>query len=364
MTKNIIIGFIGFILVFTFIVQDTLMAKKREGVIIKWKSFQSVEELKVTDYPDKKNKNDDISNFLFKLRSKDKVLLEFVAEKEAAMEISYKIDGDDIVGEFKKGIPLFLAPEEHKKAGVNEGIKASGDETKTIRMAVTDDLLPGGTLTITFKKTLTVQGTVGKTTITKKISGNEITETETTTNAEKPKQAVSEKTFVFRIKDKPPWFFTSTGLVFTNESNHSIAFIKTSTIAEKPEGSEEEDVFTQKLGYKDKNENNRWFDLRPKQTLVQFIHFNLVSRIYFSLGVPVNKKIFTEPFAGFSYYAKFKKIGYAITAGAHFHKELTIDTLSGFEIGNIIDPTKLTAEEIPTKNQYKVRFFIGVSFKL
>jgi hypothetical protein len=361
MIKKIFIYMFGTMLACTLITNDTLMAGGKTRLVkILWDSVDG--ELKLSTKVKTNALQQETAPYLFKLKRKDRVLLQMEGEKEATLEISYKISGQDVVVEFQKGIPLFLEPDTppERKAVPQK----SPPSIKVVTVPVTDDLLAGGTLTITFKKTISVPGKKGVTEITKIKEGNKSIEIQKGTPPGKAREKVTEKTLTFRVKDGAPWFFTSTGVVLTNESNHSVVFVKTSETKTVEKDGETEEVFEQVISLKDKRENNKMWDLRPKQTLVQFIHFRITGITYFSIGAPINKKIFSDPLFGVSFFSRYKKIGFAITAGVHLHKEISIEKISGFEEGMIIDPTKITAEEIPTENPHRVRFFIGVSFKL
>lgn len=206
---------------------------------------------------------------------------------------------------------------------------------KEASLWVTDDLIPGGDLTIVFK--------------------------------EKYKSAdkePDEKKIRFKIKYEHPWFFTSTGCAFTNESNHDLAIINTNNIITFVKDGETRSACEQMIIFKDKK-GTEAYDLRPKQTLVQFIHFKINKGFYFTFGTPLDKFIFVEPFVGFSGLFRSGKYGFVLSTGVHFHKEVEILEVSGFKENQVIDPTLgLTVDDIPTKETYQVRFFIGLSFRI
>lgn len=255
--------------------------------------------------------------YSFELRKDDKVMLVAQARGPKKIQIEYTIFGLDINARFSKRVSeIFSADARAKTTPLKETVQ------------VTDDLLPGGILTVTFKRVLKAD------------------EEET-------------KTVKFRIKDEYPWFFGSVGMIFTTAKNPEVAIIKTKNTITFEINGETQQAYEQIIIMKDNTST-----LRPLQSVVSFLNFRIYNPLYISLGFSLNQNIFTEPMIGLSYYFKVKNVGLVGTAGVHFNKETEINSMSEFEEGHSIDPTiGLTVEDISTEEKYKARFFFGFSFR-
>lgn len=231
------------------------------------------------------------------------------------IKIEYGITGLDISALFSRLISGILAPA-YKSGLVQETLH------------VTDDLLPGGILTVTFRVV---------------------------------KQTNDEDTKVikFRIEDEYPWFFGSAGMVFTNARDPEVAIVKKSNIITYDVDGETQQAYEQIIIKK-----NNTGTFRPLQTVVSFLNFRVYKPVYLSLGFSVNQSIFSEPMLGLSYYFRFKNVGLVSTCGIHFSKEIEFNSLSEFGEGQTVDPELgLTVEDISTEEEYKIRLFLGVSFR-
>ena len=153
-----------------------------------------------------------------------------------------------------------------------------------------------------------------------------------------------------------PWFFSSVGFAVTTGREGELALINTN----KKITEDEESKTFQRISIK-----NNGNDLKPIQSIVTFLNFRLSSSIYLSIGAPINNKIFDELMLGFSLFSRYKDIGFSVTAGVQFNKELEIAKSSGYEVDQYIDPSSgLTLDSIPTETKTKLRPFVGISFKL
>lgn len=291
--------------------QENGQKKKITGrdVQIQWNADAKQKKLKVIE-------NDklicDPQSYYFELRKNDRVLLIMQANrlknKKLKLQIEYTITGLDVSARFSKRATEIWAKDETIQRGEIEL------ERETVQ--VTDDLLPGGVLAVTFKKVL----------------GEDEEET---------------KIVKFRIKDEYPWFFSSVGMIITKAIDPEVAIVKTQT---------NEQIIVLK--------DNNTRTLHPLQSVVSFLNFRIYNPIYISLGFSLNQQIFTEPMIGLSYYFKVKNVGLVITLGSHFSKEVEIISSSGFKEGQSIDPTlNLTVEDIPTIEKYHTRFFFGFSLR-
>lgn len=264
---------------------------------------------------------DEPYSYHFKLSKDDKVTLYMEAfwVETKKLQIEYTITGLDVNVRFSK-----RAAEVFPKAPLTETA-----EIKKETVPVTDDLLPGGLLTLTFKKIL-------------------------------PNDEEETKIVKFRIKDEYPWFFSSVGMIVTNAIDPEVAIIKTNKVITFEKDGETQQVYEQMLVLKDNNTST----LRPLQSAVSFLNFRVYNPIYISLGFSLNQMIFNEPMIGLSYYCKVKNVGLVATFGAHFSKEIEIIKMSGFKEGQSIDPTLgLTVEDIPIEEKYHYRLFFGFSLR-
>ena len=309
----------SFVLAFTLLIflgSFSLDAKKKvRDVTITWKAEQNKHVIEVD--------GNIVNRLPFELHENDKVLLRMTAlwGGTESLDIKYSITGPKMDDIFKSEIKKLL--------GIPSNDKESADIKEEI-LPVTDDLLPGGILTVTFKRIL---------------SGSDKKE--------------KTKGFRFRIKDKCPWFFSSTGFVFSNENNRTLSIINTEETVTYQEGGKTKQAQQQMVVFKDDSTK-----FKPKQTFVQFLNFRLFSCIYGSIGFPLNKKIFSEPLLGVTLFLRRKNMGVAINGGIQFHKQLFILESSGYEAGYIINPpTGLTVDNIPTEEKYIIRPFVGLSFK-
>lgn len=225
-----------------------------------------------------------------------------------------------------------------------------GKQSKEKVISVEDDLKPGGIIIVVFKMT--------------EIKPKELKHTlegkTFTIVLDKSKNEVMKRIYKFKIKDRFPFFFTSTGIVFSNENNRKVEIINTDETITYEKDGETKEAQKQMIIYRGDNTK-----IAPKQTLVQFFHFNIWKPVYISLGIPLNMKIFTQPMIGLTGYLKFKNIGAALTMGAQFHKELYILEDSCYYNGYIIEPPKTVAlENISVEDDhYVIRPFLGISFK-
>jgi len=263
---------------------------------------------------------DEPYSYHFELSKDDKVIIymEALWGETKKLQIEYTITGVDVNARFSKRAAEVFP--------IASGREAA--ETKKEIVPVTDDLLPGGLLTITFKKIL-------------------------------PNDEEETKIVKFRIKDEYPWFFSSVGMIVTNAKDPEVAIVKTNKAITFEKDGEIQQAYEQIIVLKDNN--NRF---RPLQSVVSFLNFRVYNPIYISLGFSLNQKIFDEPMIGLSYYCKVKNVGLVATFGAHFSNEVEIISMSGFKENQSIDPTLgLTVEDIPKEEKYHTRLFFGFSLR-
>lgn len=263
---------------------------------------------------------DEPYSYHFELHKDDKVILCMEARwgQTKKLQIEYTIAGVDVSARFSK-----RAAEVFPKASGRQE-----DEIKKEIVPVTDDLLPGGLLIITFKKIL-------------------------------PNDDEETKIVKFRIKDEYPWFFSSVGMIVTDAKDPEVAIVKTNNVITFEKNGMNQQAYEQIIVLKDNNSR-----FRPLQSAVSFLNFRVYNPVYISLGFSLNQKIFNEPMIGLSYYCKVKNVGLVATFGAHFSKEIEIIGMSGFKENQSIDPTLgLTVEDIPTEERYHTRLFFGFSLR-
>jgi hypothetical protein len=258
-------------------------------------------------------------SYQFLLEKTDRVTLQLRAIGAfTSLRIDYTITGTDVNARFRDVAQKIFSPQQ----AIAESTRVQ-EETK----AVNDDLLPGGRITVTFKRVST--------------DGTE-----------------ESKDVQFRIKDEDPWFFPSAGLAFSTAKETEVAIVKTSNIVTVTIDGEERQVNEQQILLRNGDDSG----LRPIQALISFLNFQIFKRFYGSLGFQLNGQIFQEPLLGGTYYFRHGPVGFAFTAGVHFSKEVEIVESSGFKSGQTVDPgINLTVDDIPIQERYKSRFFLAFS---
>lgn len=271
-----------------------------------------------------------------RLKKSDNVKLIAISKLEPNhyLAIEYEITGYDPETKFKDIL----------SGALDQTEKVATTKPDEISQDVYEELRPGGTLTVQFL--------IRKKVIEEIVDGN--------TNTIKEHFVTDQKKIIkLRIKDEYPWFFTSTGFIFSNENNRELAIINTGETVTYEKDGKTVQAKQQMITWKNDN-----VSFKPKQTSVQFLNVRIYKFIYASIGVPLNKKIFSEPLFGITYFHRIKSVGAAFTFGIQFHKQLFTLESSVYEDDYIINPTDgLTVENIPTEEKYKVRPFIGLSFR-
>lgn len=248
-------------------------------------------------------------------------------EEDTKLVIDYKIEGDNPQQALKGFFSDYFSAA--APMDIEERLKGSKIEYISLRKRVEGDLFPGGKITVTFKAT----------------------------NAQD--QEINRRDAVINVKDEYPFVFTSSGIAFSNDNNREVIFSDTNETITFVEDGETKQVKRQVLGYNDTN------SIKIKPSLIQYLNVRISKWLYGTIGVPVNDKIFSEPFLGFSFYHRNKTIGVVVTAGAQLHQENEIRSDSGYKAGDLINPTEgLTPDKIPTTKKGVARFFLGISFKL
>lgn len=267
--------------------------------------------------------------YLFQLDQKDAVTLHMIAtvpdERPDAvrLDISYTVIGDD--------------PDKAAQAALGKAFPAGagkkGPEAATVieeTLPVTDRLLAGGKLTVTFERSLMKN--------------------------DKPVPQ-SSKTLIFGIRDAYPWFAASYGIVATTGRETDVDIVNTGTVVTFTKDGKTQQALEQKLVVRGEDE-----DVRPVQSVVSFLNFRVGGPFYGSLGFRLDQQIFKEPLVGVSYMRRVRGIGLVVTTGVHLSEETEILRGSGFTSGQMIDPVLgLTASSIPTEDRYHLRWFIGFS---
>ncbi len=296
-----------------------LFKGKSRKVYITWDDTQNAEDRYIIKVNGKKKP------VAFKLKKKDSVLISIIARPSDYNDISikYEIQNPKREEEFVDAISKML--------GIKDAAEA--DENLEEEIKVLKKLIPGGTLSITF------------TMIQKNDQGEELNK--------KVREVEIE------IEDKPQ-FFTSTGFVFSNENTRELAIIKTANLVNYEKDGETKEGYQQKIVFKNDNER-----VKAKDSAVQFLHYRFIGPLYFTLGTPLNEKIFVEPFLGLSALLRMRNGGLVINLGFHLHKEIMIMGDSGYEGGQTLAPSnEITLADITTETDSKWRFFFGISFRL
>jgi len=175
--------------------------------------------------------------------------------------------------------------------------------------AVTDKLIAGGKLTVTFNLKKSENG---KDTITK-----------------------TSGPVTFLIEAATPLFTVSFGLGFSNAPTPTVAIVKTPTIVTFEKDGETQQAFQQVVLLQDNDEH-----FQPIQSLMAFVNFRMRNQWYASVGVQVNQKVFESPLAGVTYRLPLgERRGLNFTGGVHFSRELKIAPGSGWSDGQLVDPT-------------------------
>lgn len=217
--------------------------------------------------------------------------------------------------------------------------EATLPEPRFYPKAVTDPLVAGGKLTVTFSL--------------KKKEGTGKDEKETVTKTSGP--------LTFNVHQDSPRVTVSAGLGFSTAPNPTVAIVKTATIVSFTKDGKDQQAYQQVITLKDTDTT-----LRPVQSLMTLANFRLYCQWYATVGFRVDEKIFEQPVLGVTYrHAVGTRTGLNFTAGTMFSRETEILKDSGFYAGQIVDPTLgLTTDEIPTKNRYhhRLAFMFSVDF--
>jgi hypothetical protein len=253
---------------------------------------------------------------------------------EPTGEITYAVTGTNLdvkdLDQLKKLISGG-APEA-KEAGRG----ALADTVRTEMKAVTDDLIAGGKLTITFSL--------------KQKQGTGANQQEVSLYTSGP--------LTFRIADRPPRFTVSTGIAVSGAPEPTVAIVKTANVISFEKDGKTQQAYEQTIVLRDSE-----VEARPIQSAVTYANFRLYRSIYASFGVQLNQKIFEEPLLGVTYrHSLGGSMGVNFTGGVVLSRETQIIDSSGFEVGMKIDPTLgLTVDDIPTEQKYHGRYMFGFS---
>jgi hypothetical protein len=202
--------------------------------------------------------------------------------------------------------------------------------------AVTDDLTPGGKLTVTF----TLKGKEG------------------TGANQKEVTLYTSGGVSFRIEPRPPRVTVSTGITVSTAPEPTVAIVKTSNLISFQKDGKPQQSYEQVIAIRDTDTG-----LQPIQTAVTFANFRLIRSAYATVGVQLNQKIFEEPIIGLTYrHPLAGSMGLDFTIGIHLSHETEILKTSGFKDGMKLDPTAgLTVDDIPVEKNYHRRFAFAFS---
>lgn len=274
--------------------------------------------------------------FGFRLRPGDRVtlVLTWKAKDEQEGDILYAITGgtvgDKDLDQLKKFVGAATSKTEQGKV-----VKAGARPRQVVKV-VTDDLAPGGKLTITFN-VVEPPATAGTSAI-----------------------VATSGPLTFRVDSEPPRFTVSTGLALSNAPEPTVALIKTNKIVTFEKDGKTQQAYEQVIVLRDSETT-----MQPIQSLATAANFRFCSRVYGTLGFQLNQDLFEEPIVGITYRHPLGAIGLNVTAGIHFSRETEIDPESGFYTGMPIDPTLgLTVDDIPTRVRYhrRVALVFSVDF--
>jgi hypothetical protein len=271
-------------------------------------------------------------SYIYELLPNDRVVLVLThASADGEGEIEAAVTGTNLddkdLEALKKVINAGAPAAESKKA---EPSKAN-PVTKV--KALTDDLIAGGRLTVTF--------------IVKKKDGD--------------KEEIvirNSGAIVFKTAPANPLFTVSNGIALSQAPNTTLLLSKTSTILTFEKDDKTQQAYEQVIALKDSDKT-----LKPIQAAMTYVNLRLYRRFYASIGVQLNQKLFEQPLTGFTYRHPIgKRMGFNTTVGIHFSRETEIVPESGFTIGQKVDPTVgLTVGDIPIRERYHRRLGVGFS---
>ncbi len=274
------------------------------------------------------------ASYAFQLKSNDVVTLVLTYDKTdgtddvTAAVTGTKLDDKDL--EALKKIFGATPPTPEQERGSRS---FGGQGTTTVIRQVTDDLIAGGKLTVTYN-------------IKRKENNQE-------------RIVKTSGALTFKIATMSPRLTVSYGSALSQATNSTLTIAKTSTLITFVKNGQTQQAYQQVIAHKD-------FDtsLKPIQALMTLGNFRIWSRVYASIGVQLNQKLFEQPFLGGTYrHPLGSRIAFNTTLGVQFSRETEIIPESGFTIGQLVDPTVgLTVDDIPTRQRYHRRF--GIAFSI
>jgi hypothetical protein len=270
------------------------------------------------------------ASYSFRLQRTDTVTLVVISEKTGDPGFAtYAITGTNLDEKDLDALKKLFGAEASaaaKSASGSPGLTDNLPEPKADIFAVTDDLVAGGKLTVTFALKKTVDGK------------------ETTTKTTGP--------LSFLVQSEPPRVTVSVGLGFSTAPTPAVEIAKTSTIVTFEKDGKPQQAYQQVIQLQDNDES-----FKPIQSMMILANFRLVDRIYASVGVQVNQKLFESPLVGGTYRIPLGgRRGLNFTAGVIFSRELMIAPETGWAAGQVVDPTiGLTVSDIKTTHDWHVR---------
>jgi hypothetical protein len=271
--------------------------------------------------------------YAFELKDSDRVLLIVhgsVAGDNQRLDAQYAITGVNVDDVARQQLSKLFAPFAPAANAFGAAPGPPGVRVTAI-VAVSDRLLAGGRLAVTFRELQTIAGKDALVTTTSPI--------------------------VFRVASRPPWFALSFGLGVTRAPNPAVQIVRTSTVVPFVKDGRPQQAYQAAIHLKDAIPS-----LRPLDTAVAFMNFRVAGPAYVSLGLPADESVFSQPLLGGSLRIPAGTLGLLFTAGVHFTRETRIVAASGFADGQLLDPTAgLTVGEIPVEAEAHRRFFFAFS---
>jgi hypothetical protein len=271
--------------------------------------------------------------YAFELKDSDRVLLIVhgtVTADNERLDAQYAVTGINVDDVARQQLSKLFAPFAAAAKALGAPPGPPGIRVTAI-VAVSDKLLAGGRLAVTFRELQTTSGRDALVTTTSPI--------------------------VFKVEAQPPWFALSFGIGITRAPNPAVQIVRTNTVVPFVKDGKPQQAYQAAIHVKDASPS-----LRPIDTAVAFMNFRAVGPAYVSLGLPADGSVFTQPLLGGSLRIPAGTLGLVFTAGVHFTRETRIVAASGFADGQLLDPTVgLTVGDIPVETEPQRRFFFAFS---
>ena len=276
-------------------------------------------------------------SYNFRLRRSDRVTLIVISKKTDDPGFpSYAVTGTNLDEKDLDALKKLFGAEAEAAEKIARAAEVVGilppPEPKADVVAVTDDLIAGGKLTVTFALKRTLDGK------------------ETTTR--------TSGALSFMVAAETPRFTVSFGLGFSTAPTPTVGIAKTSTVVTFEKDGQPQQAYQQIVQLQDNDES-----FKPIQSLMTFANFRLVDRFYATLGLQVNQKLFEAPLVAGTYRVPLGgRRGLNVSVGVLFSNELLIDPDTGWVDGQLVDPTLgLTVSDIQTTHDWRIRPALSIS---